>query len=301
MMGQPTRGDPDSLMNLNTDVLSQYRAANYFGDNIVIVGTGGVGDHDSFVREVEGAFSSIAQTSSVKRPNSEKCIYTPSLMMIRDDDMVNANVGVFYDAPGYKHEDFFGFTLLKYMFGNYRVDRHAGNINDMQKQYNSHHSMLGIFPDVTISNAHYFPYSDCGIWGNYMFGNEVFVRQMNYCGVAMPTIYSHYCNNVEVIRARNALYNELMNGYNNSTVMNNRIGKSMLTLGRYVTRSEWATRVAQVDSYHIKHMANKWFYDAEPCWTNWGAIENTASIGSYKYFKVNTMSTVTNAHHSLLT
>ena len=124
---------------------------------------------------------------------------------------------------------------------------------------------------------------------------------MNYCGVAMPTIYSHYCNNVEVIRARNALYNELMNGYNNSTVMNNRIGKSMLTLGRYVTRSEWATRVAQVDSYHIKHMANKWFYDGEPCWTNWGAIENTSSIGSYKYFKVNTMSTVTNAHHSLLT
>jgi hypothetical protein len=104
--------------------------------------------------------------------------------------------------------------------------------------------MLGIFPDVTISNAHYFPYSDCGIWGNYMFGNEVFVRQMNYCGVAMPTIYSHYCNNVEVIRARNALYNELMNGYNNSSVMNKRIGDSMLTLGRYVTRSEWASRVS---------------------------------------------------------
>lgn len=50
MMGQPTRGDPDTLQNLTTDVLSQYRAANYFGDNMVIVGTGGVGDHDSFVQ-----------------------------------------------------------------------------------------------------------------------------------------------------------------------------------------------------------------------------------------------------------
>jgi processing peptidase subunit beta len=117
MMGQPTRGDPDTLQNITTDVLSQYRAANYFGDNLVIVGTGGVGDHDSFVEQVEGAFSSIAKTSSAERANGDSCIFTPSLMMIRDDDMINANVGVFYDAPGYKHEDFFAFTLLKYMFG----------------------------------------------------------------------------------------------------------------------------------------------------------------------------------------
>ena len=161
--------------------------------------------------------------------------------------------------------------------------------------------MVGSFPDITISNSHYFPYSDCGLWGNYLFGNEVFARQMNYCGVCMPTIYGHYVNNVEIIRGRNALYNDLMNGYNNSNVMNQRIATSMLKTGRYVTRSEWATRVSQIDDYHIKHLANKWFYDAEPSWTNWGACESTSSIGSYKYFKVNTMSTVINSHHSLLT
>jgi hypothetical protein len=49
----------------------------------------------------------------------------------------------------------------------------------------------------------------------------------------------------------------------------------------------------------MKHLAYKWFYDAEPGWTNWGPVETTACIGSYKYFKINTMSTVTNAHHSL--
>ena len=59
MMGQPTRGDPDQLQNLNADVLNEYRAANYFGDNIVIVGTGGIGNHDDFVDQVNQAFSSI--------------------------------------------------------------------------------------------------------------------------------------------------------------------------------------------------------------------------------------------------
>lgn len=70
-------------------------------------------------------------------------------------------------------------------------------------------------------------------------------------------------------------------------------------VGRRIHRSEIASRVSYIDGYHMKHLAYKWFYDAEPGWTNWGPVETTACIGSYKYFKVNTMSTVTNAHHSL--
>ena len=70
-------------------------------------------------------------------------------------------------------------------------------------------------------------------------------------------------------------------------------------MGRRVNRTEVAKRVANIDNYHIKQLCNQWFYDAEPSFTNWGPIETTTAIGSYKYFKINTMSTVTNAHHSL--
>jgi len=300
MMGQPSKGDPDQLQNLNADVLASYRGANFFGDNIVIVATGGV-DHDSLVDQVNQAFSSMGQTASTDKANTDQSVYVPALLMIRDDEMVNANVGVFYDAPSVKHEDYYSFMLLKHMLGSYQIDKHAGHLNDTHKQYNSMHALLGELPDVTIHNAHYLPYSDCGLWGQYIFGNEVFVRQMNYCGVCMPTIYSHYVNDVEVIRGRNALYNMLMEKYNNQEVLNHYIGKSMLNLGRYVTRSEIASRVSPMDAVHIKGIANQWFYDAEPSFTNWGAIENTSSVGSYKYFKINTMSTVTNTHHSLFT
>jgi len=75
----------------------------------------------------------------------------------------------------------------------------------------------------------------------------------------------------------------------------------MLALGRRVTRTEVAKRVSHMDAYHIKHVANRYFYDSEPSFTNWGAIEQTSSIGSYKYFKVNTLNTVGCAHHSLAT
>lgn len=161
------------------------------------------------------------------------------------------------------------------------------------------HSLLGDLVDVTRSDCHYMMYSDTALFGNYFFGNEVFTRQMNYCGVCLPTIYSHYLNDVEVIRGRNHLYNHMMQVGSDSVAMNSNIGMQMVKAGRRIPRSELAKRVAALDAYYMKHMCNKWFYDAEPSFTNWGPCETVAACGTYKYFKINTMSTVTNTHHSL--
>jgi len=83
--------------------------------------------------------------------------------------------------------------------------------------------------------------------------------------------------------------------------INKEVGAQLLSLGRRVHRSEVAHRVSHFDAYHMKHLAYQWFYDAEPSFTNWGPIETVSCNGSYKYFKINTMSTVTNSHHSLFT
>jgi len=101
--------------------------------------------------------------------------------------MVNSNVGIFYDAPSAKHEDYYAFLLLKHIIGHYRINEHAEHLNDAYKQYNAMHALLGYLPDVTRSDCHYHAYSDCGLWGNYFFGNEVFTRQMNFCGVHVVT------------------------------------------------------------------------------------------------------------------
>jgi processing peptidase subunit beta len=105
-------------------------------------------------------------------------------------------------------------------------------------------------------------------------------------------------NDVEVIRGRNVLYNQLMSMQSATDILQ-QIGPQMLYLNRRVPRSEIAQRVSHMDAYHMKHMCNEWFYDAEPSFTNWGPIETVSSAGSYKYYKVNTMSTVMNSHHTL--
>lgn len=298
MMGQPIKGDRDNVQNLTVEACNNYRAANYFGDNMVVVGTGNI-DHEKFVADVNQAFGTIGKDTAAARPNMEKNVYIPGLMFVRDDEMVNTNVAVYYDAPSVKDPDYYGFLLLQNMFGSYRIDKHAEHLNDTKKQYNSMHSLLGDLVDVTMGEALFHSYSDSGLFGNYFFGNEIFTRQMNYCGVCLPTIYSHYLNDVEVIRGRNKLYNTLMNNSECQNTMNGEIGQQILQQGRRVTRSEVAKRLSHFDAYHIKHMCNTWFYDAEPTFTNWGPCETTASVGSYKYYKVNTMSTVANMHHTL--
>ena len=205
MLGQPKYGDRDNLQNLNADHVREFHANNYYGDNLVVVGAGDV-DHESFVQQVNDHFGSLPKLGGAT-VNSEKPIYIPALLFVRDDEMYNSNVAVFYDAPSIKDNDYYAFLLLKNMFGSYRIDKNAEHLNDVKKQYNSMHALLGDLVDVTRGDSLYYAYSDCGIFGNYFFGNEVFTRQMNYCGVCLPTIYSHFLNDVEVFRGRNALYN----------------------------------------------------------------------------------------------
>jgi hypothetical protein len=51
-----------------------------------------------------------------KNPRELKNIETPSFhsetLFIRDDEMMNSNVGIFYPAPSWKDKDFYAFLLL---------------------------------------------------------------------------------------------------------------------------------------------------------------------------------------------
>ena len=49
----------------------------------------------------------------------------------------------------------------------------------------------------------------------------------------------------------------------------------------------------------MKQLCYDWFYDAEPSVTAWGPVEQLSVFGSYKYYKIHTLSTVTSAHHAL--
>ena len=121
---------------------------------------------------------------------------------------------------------------------------------------------------------------------------------MTYCGMALNTIYGHYMNDVEVFRARNAYYNELLTSDNVVSTLHD-IALQIFYWRRRVPRSEVTKRIAYFDAYHMKNLRYERFYDAEPSIVNWGPVESTASCGSYKYYKIHSISTITNYHHAL--
>jgi len=104
------------FFNLTTDYLRNYHTNNYFGDNIVVVGAGNI-NHEEFVTQVDKHFSNLPKSTTSVIKNKERPIYIPALLFIRDDEMYNSNVGVFYDAPSIKDPDYYGFLLLQHMFG----------------------------------------------------------------------------------------------------------------------------------------------------------------------------------------
>ena len=120
MIGQPSRGDRDNLESLKIEQVRQLHNDFYTGDNIVVVASENV-NHEEIVNAVERHFSSLPKSSGVTTPNSERPIYTPSLLFMRDDEMINSNWAVFYDAPGVKHPDYYGFELLKRIFWNIQI------------------------------------------------------------------------------------------------------------------------------------------------------------------------------------
>ncbi len=96
---------------INRDMVVDFHHTNYFGENIVIVGTGKI-EHQQLVDLSERYFSNLPRKAPKPIVGTEKAVFNPGLMMIRDEELVNSSIGVFYNAPNWYHKDFYSFLLL---------------------------------------------------------------------------------------------------------------------------------------------------------------------------------------------
>ena len=72
------------------------------------------------------------------------------------------------------------------------------------------HDFVKNIPDLQRYDAIYSPYSDCGIFGHYFYGDPRFTQNMSYIGGIVGEVMSEYLTEVEVTRAKYKLYNELL-------------------------------------------------------------------------------------------
>jgi len=263
VMGQPILGDVDNIYSVTQDMVKEYHATHYVGKNMVIVGVGNL-NHKEFVDQVANSFGNMSKEPApgLEKKNLNKPIYTPSIMFMRDDELYNAAVGVFYDAPHWSHEDYYAFMLLERIIGSYQMNLNGqSHLNDVSKQYSMLEGWCGNFLDITKAQAIYSPYKDCGLFGTFVYGNEVYAKMMAYTGCFIPASYGTYLNQVEVYRGRARFWQELLNIQSPQDIMQ-LIGPQILYLNRRVHRSEMAKRISYFDNKQLSRVYRQWLHDA---------------------------------------
>lgn len=281
MLGAPILGDRDNIRKVTVDMVKQFHAKHYISPNISIVVTGGV-DHNMLMGLAEKHFSAFPIKPPTPPVEEMPPIFTPSMITIRDDSKLKTNVGVFFDAPCWKHEDYFPFILLERMFGMYASNTNIANvIQDSHQVYNSMHSAIRKLP-ITKAQAVYSPYRAGGIIGNYLCGEFHGTRDMLKAALTVPSIYSDYLDQLEVYRTKNKFYFDLMQIECPEDMMM-LYSQQLMNIGRIITKPELAKRVAAVTKTHLQNVCKEWFYDEEPVIVAWGP--HADEIGTYETYR----------------
>ena len=101
---------------------------------------------------------------------------------------------------------------------------------------------------------------------------------MSYVGALLPEVLSEYLTDEELTRAKNLAYNELLNVDSVSDAIQ-QYGPQYLHLGRKMTRTEMAQRVAAVDAKQVRDMCKELLVNKEPSFTSWGPISTLEKEG----------------------
>lgn len=107
--------------------------------------------------------------------------------------MLNTAFSVAFEAPSWNDPDFFAMNYFKRIIGEYRCDKFTGDhLNSPHLQYNSFHTYLGNNPDLILHKPFYFAYSDTGLFGNFIYGNEMYSQEMSVITQNQMSVYAQY-------------------------------------------------------------------------------------------------------------
>ena len=286
MMGQPSRGNGDNIVNLTTNMIQEHIERTYAGRNVTVVASGNV-NHDAVVK-ASRRLSSLPKepTRESAIVSTEKPLLTPSMMVARDDEMANVNVCVAYKAPARGDSESFLMNFYASMLGSYNANEQGlAHLNSEDRQYHNLHSQFGERPGITLHQAKYIGFSDVGLLTAWTHGNEIWSKDMMFMNQVMLGKYATVLNQVEVFRARASLFNNLL-AERPGEELNLEIARDVQYIGRRVDRTERAFRYSYMaDQEFLQEKAKAWFYDKDTALGVWGP--GNTYIKEFSYYNSN--------------
>lgn len=282
MMGQPSRGNGDNISNLTTDMIQEHMERTYAGRNVTVVVSGNA-NHEAIVKAAKRLNSLPKEpTRESAIVSTETPLLTPSMMVARDDEMANVNVCVAYKAPPRSHPESFLMNFFASMLGTYNANSQGlAHLNSEERQYHTLHIQFGERPGITLHEAKYISFSDVGLFTTWTHGNEVWSKDMMFMNQVMLGKYATILNQVEVFRARSALFNSLLSE-RPGEALNLEIAKDVQYIGRRVDRTERAYRYSYMaNNEFLQEKARAWFYDKDTALGVWGPCNTYVKEFSY--------------------
>ena len=81
-------------------------------------------------------------------------------------------MGIFWEVPGWRDEDFFPFLLLQKVLGNFNQTTYQETMHDVQIQNNTAFEFMRLIPDLVRYDGQFCPFSDVGIFGHFFQGDS---------------------------------------------------------------------------------------------------------------------------------
>lgn len=260
IIAQPILGSYTSILKISREQLKQFVYAHYVGPRVLVLGAGPV-LHDSLVDIAEKHLGTIPVSTEIPIVGQDMPQFCSSTIISKDESLDAAFMGIFYPAPSWQHEDYWAFLLLQRLMGDYDPSK-KDSFNHPHLQYNYLHKYLGGLEDLTLYESLYIPYKDCGLFGHYVSssdpdGSSVLSTIMTATKRLSSSLTPH-----EVFKAKNRLYNELLQIENGSDLIQT-LGSQLIYMGRRVPRSEIATRIASMDVEYLQGVLGKWLWDSQ--------------------------------------
>ena len=268
MLGQPLRGNQKSLRAIQQECLQKFVETHYVGNRMVLAASGAV-QHQTLVDLAEKHFGAVPKTNG-EVTGDDTPLLTGSQINIRDDDVDLAHAGIFLQAPGWNHEDYYAFQVLKRLMGDFDPKR-DGIINHARLQYNFLHGWLGECEDVIAHEAMYFAYKDIALFGHYISCLDLGAHLAPVSVLKANRRATSYIMDSELYRSRNRYYNELLMGQSPQCVATE-VATQISYAQRRIPRSEVAKRVSLMDNRYLEKVYAKWMWDTELAMAFYGPI-----------------------------
>jgi len=198
-------------------------------------------------------FIDLGKDTSLKPP------FTGSQVIVLDDLAPYTHVAIAAEAPGWRHADYFTFSVLQTILGHW--DRTLGGGKNLSSKICE---LLATEQRAVSYSTFYTCYARTGLFGSYIVGEP---DKLEACVSETLNEWNRIgklVSSAEVERAKNKLKASVLMQLDGTTAMVEEIGRQMLAYGRRLTPAEVFLRIDAVTVADIKRICSDWLEDISP-------------------------------------